>query len=78
MFLSAVDVVVIVACIIAVIVVVVVASSFRVVSQASAYVVERLGTYYKTWGTGIHFLTPIFCRVAKKVSLKEQVMDFDY
>ena len=59
------------------IIIVVVASSFRVVSQANAYVIEKLGTYYTTWGTGIHFLIPVVCRVAKKVSLKEQVMDFD-
>ena len=77
LFLAAGDVIAVIACIIAIIVIIVIASSFRIVSQANAYVVERLGTYYTTWGTGIHFLTPIFCRVAKKVSLKEQVMDFD-
>ena len=53
------------------------ASSIRVVSQSNAYVIESLGRYHKTWGTGIHFLWPFFYRVAKKVSLKEQVMDFD-
>ncbi|MDD3171034.1 MAG: SPFH/Band 7/PHB domain protein [Bacilli bacterium] len=63
--------------IVALIIVIVIASSFRIVSQANAYVIERLGTYYTTWGTGIHFLTPIFLRIGKKVSLKEQVMDFD-
>ena len=77
LFLAAGDVIAVIACIIAIIVIIVIASSFRIVSQANAYVVERLGTYYTTWGTGIHFLTPIFCRIAKKVSLKEQVMDFD-
>lgn len=68
---------IIVACVLIFIIIVVVASSFRVVSQANAYVIEKLGTYYTTWGTGIHFLIPVVCRVAKKVSLKEQVMDFD-
>ena len=53
------------------------ASGFRIVPQANAYVVERLGSYHTTWGTGIHYMIPIICRVAKKVSLKEQVMDFD-
>ena len=77
LFLAAGDVIAVIACIIAIIVIIVIASSFRIVSQANAYVVERLGTYYTTWGTGIHFLTPVFCRIAKKVSLKEQVMDFD-
>ena len=53
------------------------ASCFRIVPQANAYVVEKLGSYHTTWGTGIHYMIPIICRVAKKVSLKEQVMDFD-
>ena len=54
-----------------------VASSIRVVSQSNAYVIESLGRYHTTWGTGIHILWPFFFRIAKKVSLKEQVMDFD-
>ena len=54
-----------------------VASSVRVVSQSNAYVIESLGRYHTTWGTGIHFLIPFLYRVAKRVSLKEQVMDFD-
>lgn len=58
-------------------IIIVVASSFKIVSQANAYVIERLGSYHKTWGTGIHFLVPVFYRISKKVSLKEQVMDFD-
>lgn len=48
----------------------------RVVPQANAYVVERLGTYLCTYETGLHFLLPFLDRVAKKVSLKEQVADF--
>lgn len=53
------------------------ATSFRVVSQSNAYVIESLGRYHTTWGTGIHFLIPFAYRIVKKVSLKEQVMDFD-
>ena len=53
------------------------ASSFRVVSQSNAYVIESLGRYHTTWSTGIHFLIPFVYRIVKKISLKEQVMDFD-
>ena len=56
--------------------VLVVASCIKVVPQAQAYVVERLGAYQGTWGVGIHFKVPIIDRVAKKVLLKEQVADF--
>lgn len=48
----------------------------RIVPQANVYVVERLGAFYKAWGTGIHFLVPFIDRVAKRVSIKEQVVDF--
>ncbi len=48
----------------------------RIVPQANVYVVERLGTFYKAWGTGPHFLVPFIDRVAKRVSIKEQVVDF--
>lgn len=48
-----------------------------VVPQASVYVIERVGTYNETWETGMHFKTPFLDRVAKKVSLKEQVVDFN-
>ena len=46
------------------------------VPQATVYVVERLGAYHSTWETGLHFKIPIVDRIAKKISLKEQVMDF--
>lgn len=49
----------------------------RIVPQAHAYILERLGGYKETWGVGIHFKVPILDRVAKKVSLKEQVVDFE-
>ena len=51
-------------------------SCIKIVPQAHAYVVERLGAYHTTWGTGIHFKLPCIDRIAKKVSLKEQVIDF--
>ncbi len=52
------------------------AASIRIVQQAKAYVIERLGAYQTTWGVGIHFLIPFIDRIAKIVSLKEQVADF--
>ena len=52
------------------------ASCIRIVPQAYAVVLERLGAYRATWGTGIHFKLPFIERVARKVNLKEQVVDF--
>ena len=52
------------------------ASCIRIVPQAYAIVLERLGAYQATWGTGLHFKIPIFDRVARRVDLKEQVVDF--
>ena len=51
-------------------------SCVRVVPQASAYVVERLGAYQSTWSVGLHFKMPFIERIARKVNLKEQVVDF--
>ncbi|MBR6223120.1 MAG: SPFH/Band 7/PHB domain protein [Lachnospiraceae bacterium] len=51
-------------------------SNIRVVPQAHAYVIERLGTYNGTWGSGFHMMFPILDKVARKVTLKEQVGDF--
>jgi len=51
-------------------------SCVRIVPQAQALVVERLGAYLGTWSVGIHFMVPFIDRVAKKVILKEQVVDF--
>lgn len=48
----------------------------KVVPQAKAFVVERLGAYQETWDTGIHFKMPFIDRVAKRVNMKEQVVDF--
>ena len=58
------------------IVVIIVSSSIKIVPQAYAYVIERLGTYQATWSVGFHLKLPIFDKVAQKVSLKEQVVDF--
>ena len=52
-------------------------TNIRIVPQANAYVIERLGAYSKTWTTGLHLKVPFIERVAKRVSLKEQVADFE-
>lgn len=51
-------------------------SSIKIVPQSMEYVVERLGVYHGTWSSGVHFRVPFIDRVAKRVSLKEQVVDF--
>ncbi|MDF3004164.1 MAG: band 7 protein [Oscillospiraceae bacterium] len=53
-----------------------IANCVRIVPQATVYVIERLGAYHMTWETGLHIKVPFFDRVAKKVSIKEQVVDF--
>jgi regulator of protease activity HflC (stomatin/prohibitin superfamily) len=62
--------------ILAIIVIVILAKNIRVVQQARAFVIERLGAYSATWGVGLHFKVPFIEKVAKVVSLKEQVVDF--
>ena len=62
--------------IIAILAVVIVISCIKIVPQANAYVIERLGAYYATWTTGLHFKLPFIDRIAKKISLMEQVADF--
>ena len=59
-----------------IIVIVLVAKNVRVVPQAQAYVLERFGAYAGTWNVGLHFKIPLIDRVANKVNLKEQVIDF--
>ncbi len=54
----------------------IVIANVKVVPQSRAYVIERLGAYYCTWDTGIHVKTPFIDRIAKQVSLKEQIVDF--
>lgn len=51
-------------------------SNIRIVPQARAYVVERLGAYHGTWQVGLHFKIPLIDKIARKVSLKEKVIDF--
>ena len=58
------------------VILIILASCVKVVPQATALVMERLGAYNGTWPVGIHFKVPIIDRVAKKVTLKEQVVDF--
>ena len=55
---------------------IILAMNIKIVPQATVFVVERLGTYYATWETGLHFKIPFFDRIAKRVSIKEQVVDF--
>lgn len=62
--------------IILLIVILIASSCIKVVPQAKTYVVERLGAYQGTWSTGLHFKMPIIDRVARKVNMKEQVVDF--
>ncbi|MCR5502969.1 MAG: SPFH/Band 7/PHB domain protein [Lachnospiraceae bacterium] len=52
-------------------------SCIKIVPQANAYVVERLGAYQSTWSVGLHFKIPIVDRIARRINLKEQVADFD-
>ena len=59
-----------------VILVIILASCIKIVPQAYAYVVERLGAYQGTWSVGLHIKMPLIDKVAKKINLKEQVVDF--
>ena len=63
--------------ILVVLVLIVLASCVKVVPQATAVIVERLGGYIGTWSVGVHFKLPFIDRVARRVNLKEQVIDFD-
>lgn len=62
--------------IVVVVFLIVLIANIKIVPQARAYVVERLGTYHATWNTGLHWKIPFVERVAKKISLMEQVADF--
>jgi regulator of protease activity HflC (stomatin/prohibitin superfamily) len=61
---------------VALIIVIILVKNIRVVQQARAFVIERLGAYSTTWNVGLHFKVPFIERIAKVVSLKEQVVDF--
>ena len=62
--------------VILILLVVIIFSCIKVVPQASTYVIERIGSYYVTWGNGLHFKLPFIDRIANRVSLKEIVKDF--
>lgn len=62
--------------VLAILLIVFLGSNIVIVPQAKAFIVERLGTYRGTWNTGLHFKVPLFERIARKVTLKEQVVDF--
>ena len=62
--------------ILVIVLLVVIIPNIRIVPQAHAYVVERLGAYKETWPVGLHVKVPLIDRVAKNVNLKEQVIDF--
>ena len=59
-----------------VIVLIVIISNIKIVPQAHAYIIERLGGYFATWSVGVHVTVPFIDRISKKVSLKEHVVDF--
>ena len=59
------------------VVLIIVVLNIKIVPQAKTYVIERLGAYHATWDTGLHVLIPVIDRIAKQVSMKEQVADFD-
>lgn len=63
--------------IVLVLIVLILISCVKIVHQAQAIVIERLGAYQATWGVGIHFKIPIIERVARRIDLKEQVVDFE-
>ena len=59
-----------------VIVLVIIIRNIAVVQQSRAYVIERLGAFHSVWAVGLHFKVPFIDRIAKKVSMKEQVLDY--
>lgn len=77
MILATSSVVIIVILAVLLLLIILAASSIRIVPQANAFVIERLGSYHMTWSTGLHFLVPFIYRISEKVSLKEQVIDFE-
>ena len=64
------------AAVIAVVLLVLIISNIQIVPQARAYVIERLGTYSTTWKTGLHVKIPLIEKVAVRINLMEQVVDF--
>jgi regulator of protease activity HflC (stomatin/prohibitin superfamily) len=64
-------------CILGVALIIILASGVRVVKQTDEYIVEFLGKYKTTWKTGFHYLVPFFEKIARRVTMKEQIRDFD-
>ena len=67
---------IVIVCLIAAVIIWLLVSNIRIVPQARAYVVERLGAYYGTWQVGLPFKVPLIDKISRKVSLKEKVIDF--
>ncbi len=63
--------------VVAAIILLILATSIKVVKQTDKYIVQRLGAYHTTWGVGVHFLVPFIDKVAKIITMKEQVRDFE-
>ena len=68
---------IVIMCVVAFILLLILISNIRIVKQTDKFIVERLGAYRTTWGVGIHMMLPFFDRIALKVSMKEQVKDFE-
>ena len=62
--------------IVGIVVLILLISNIHIVPQARAYVIERLGAFHTVWGVGLHIKMPFIDRVARRVSLKEQVLDY--
>lgn len=63
--------------IVIILIIMLVVSCIKIVPQANAYVVERLGKYFTTWNAGLHIKMPFIDQVVRRISLKEQVADFE-
>lgn len=76
-YLSSIQPLPIILIVLAVLLILIIISSIRIVPQATVSIIERLGAYLRTWETGLHFKVPFIDRVARRISLKEQVADFN-
>ena len=68
---------IVIMCVVVFVLLLIMICNIRIVKQTDKYIVERLGAYRTTWGVGIHMMLPFFDRIALKVSMKEQVKDFE-
>ena len=67
---------IVIAAVLVIIVIIIIAKNIAVVQQSRAYVIERMGAFQSIWGVGLHFKIPFIDRIARRVSLKEQVLDY--